>query len=101
MRYALPGRKLMKDCTSGNPDKLPPLFGLLVDRIARGLVTGQVVVPFLYGLGFGKLIVVGGDAVYAVVRWNRDFAFFTCDDEVTEVPPVCTVETVLQSLIKR
>jgi hypothetical protein len=92
----------MEDRTSGNPNELPPIFGLLLDRSTRTLVTSEVVVPILYGLRFVKLLTLG-DFVRrfgAGGRWNRDYALFTCDDEVTKVSSVCTVEPVFQSLIK-
>jgi hypothetical protein len=101
MRYTLPGRKLMEDRTSGNPDKFLSIFGLILDRIVRGFVTGEVVVPFLHGHGFLKLIIVGGDEVCTLARWNRNFAFFACDDEMTKVSSVCTVELVFQSLVRK
>jgi len=101
MRYALPGSKLMEDRTSGNPDKFPSIFGLLLDRIAHGFVAGEVVVPFLRGHGFLKLVIVVGDAECTFAGWKRDLAFFACDDEVTKISSVCTVETVFQSLVRR
>lgn len=94
----------MEDRTSWDPDELPPIFGSLLDRIARILIVGEVVVPLLHGLGFIVLVILGGDGVWAFgagCRWDRDFAFFTRGDEVTKVSSVRTVEPVFQSLIER
>jgi len=65
---------------------------------------GEVVVPLLHGLGVIGLAILGGDGVWACgagISWNRDFAFFTRGDEMTEVSPVRAVEAVFQLLIKR
>ena len=96
--------KLMEDRTSWNPDKFSPVVGLFLDRTTCGFVTSEVVVPILYRLGFVQLVVHGGDgfrALGAGVHWNCDFAFFTCNNEVTKVSPICTVESVFQLLVKR
>ena len=100
MRHAPPGRKLMEDCTSGDPDKLPPVFGFLLRGIIRNFIMSVVVVSFLYGHGFFEFVMFGGNFVPIFAR-NRDFAFFTCDDETAKVSSVRTVETVFQSLMMK
>ena len=104
MRHTPPGRKLVEDRASWNSDKFPPNFRLLLNRIVPGFVASEIVVPILYGFGFVEFIVLGDGCARtfgAGVRWNRDFAFFTCGDEVTKVSSVCTVELIFQSLIGR
>ena len=58
-------------------------------------------VLILYGLDLVELIIVRGDGAWTFVRWNRDYALFAFDDEVTRVPPVCAIKPVFQLLIKR
>ena len=99
MRYTLPGRKLVEDRAGGNPGKLLPIFGLVTGRLVCEFVMREVVVPLLNGHRFVELITVN-EVVSRSIRWNRNFAFFACDDEVTKVSSVCTVETVFQSLTK-
>lgn len=57
VRHTLPRRELMEDRTGGNPDKLFPIFGLLLEGVANSLVASEVVVPFLYGHRFFKFII--------------------------------------------
>lgn len=87
----------MENRTSGNPDYLPPILILL---LVRDLVTSEVIVLLLNGLGVIEFIGLG-DGMRAALRWIRDFAFFTRDDEMTKILSFCTVEPVFQSLMKR
>ena len=87
----------MEDRASGDPDNLPPI---LIIVLALDLVTGEVIVLLLNGLGIIEFLGLG-DGMWAPLRWNGDFTFFTRDNEVTEVLPFCAVEPVLQSLIER
>lgn len=73
---AHPGGELMEDSASGNPDKLPSIFGWVLDRIVWSFVTSEVVIPFLHRYGFLGLIIVGDDSLRTFAYWNRDFAFF-------------------------
>ena len=86
----------MEDRTSGNPDNLPPVLILL---LVRDLVTSEVIILLLIGLRVIELIGLG-DGMWAPVRWNGDFAFFTRDDKVAKVSPVNTIELVFLSLNK-
>lgn len=97
MRHTLPSCKLMEDRTSGNPDKLSPVLILIVG----GSVTCVVVVLFLDGHRVLELIGIGSYGEWMAVRWNCDHAFLACDDEVTKVSPIYTVEAVFLSLIKK
>lgn len=84
----------MEDRTSGDPDNLPPIVILL---LVCDLVTSDVVVLLLNGFG-----VIGfRDGMWMPVRWDRDSALSTRDDEMTKVLPFCTIEPVFQSLKKR
>jgi hypothetical protein len=97
MGHTLPSRKLMENRTSWDPDKLPPILVLIWSRS----VACVVVVLFLNGHRICELFGIGGDGVGMSVRWNRDYTFFTCDDEVTKVSPVYAVESIFLPLIKR
>jgi len=104
MGHTPPGRKLMEDCTSWNPDEFLPIFGALYNRIVRSFVMGKIVVPLFHGVGVVGFVILRCDGVWAfgpVTSWNSDFAFFTRGDEVTKVSPVCTIEPVFQSLVKK
>ena len=91
----------MEDRTSRDPNKLPPVVRLLLDRTTRSFVTSKVVVSIWYVLGLVELFIIRGDGAWAFRHWNRDYAFFTRDDEVTKISPICAIEPVFQLLIKR
>jgi len=100
MRHTLPGRKLVEDRTSGNPDKLLPFFRLLLDRIAPAFVTSEVEVPVLHEFGSVQVITFRDDGMWMSARRDRDFTLFTCNDEVAKVSSVCTIKIVFQPLIR-
>jgi len=94
----------MEDRTSWNPDEFPSVFRALQDRVVLIFIMSKVEISLLHGFGILGLVVVRGDGVWALgarTGWNRDFAFFTCGDEMTKISPVRTVKPVFQSLIKR
>ena len=82
----------MEDRAHGNPNKLPPIILFLNAGIEHGPVASVVVVLW-DRFGYGELIDLGGDGLRDA-GWNRDIAFFTRDDKVTKVSPVCAIETV-------